>query len=173
MNDEDFLCSLVRPPEGFEDGDPELAASLRGSFDVKNEQCFVVTRDSVRKALDVFVKLDERVSSMPFTRDGEADRCLKSTLANCPADRMPKYIEDCADNPLYCYYGDSRENVEIYKEVEKVYGGRAYHYSFPWEDRTRVYGPKGAADIISALEEVLHEMDAEDAADYVFLFTWE
>lgn len=167
LDREDFLYRLVKPADGFADGDRELADFLKNKYKTDDEQAIVVTAESVSKALEVFKELDRKVASMPYDEDGEAGECMKTVYLT--SKDKPKYVEDKPNDPEYLYYGSSKENVAIYKEVEKVYRHRAYHYCFPWEHSPYC---KGASNIISALEEVLEEMTDPENEGYVFLFTW-
>ena len=134
-----------------------------------------MTAKSISNALEIFRALDRKVESMPYDDNGEAFVCLKSVYEEADKKERLKYVEDKPKDPKYpnypgyLYCGSSKNNVEVYKEVEKVYGDRAYHYHFPWKHPKY---RKGAYNIISALEEVLKEMSDPDNADYVFLFTW-
>lgn len=169
LDREDFLYSLVKPKDGhLESLDKELADFIKNTYKPQEEQAIVVTLESVQHALDVLTELDKKVASMPFKK-GETCDMYKKYLEK---DKWG-YVEDKPEDPDWpngpekVYVGPCKENVDIYKEVEKVYGGRAYHYGFPWEG-----WKNGASYLIECLNDVLEEMTAPDADEYVFLFTW-
>lgn len=171
LDREDFLYRLVKPNPGELDGDVELTNYLKNTYASMEEQAIVVTPESVKRALDVLVGLDKKVSQMPFDENGEAGVCMKQCYmpvkgkSDCFEDKPSEY----EGQPPYLYFGSCKENIAIYKEVEKVYGSRAYHYVFPWEKSER---RKGASYVIESLFRVVDEMTKPENKDYVFLFTW-
>lgn len=170
LDREDFLYRLVKPKDGeIERKDAELASYLKNSYSEGEEQAIVVTPESVNRAIEVLVNLDKKVGSMPCDRESEADVVAKRF---CEPGAW-EYVEDKPPDPdcptiEYVYVSSCKENVDIYKEVEKVYGDRAYHYVFPWG---KGWYP-GASYIIEALMTVKNEMSNPENKDYVFLFTW-
>ena len=170
LDREDFLYRLVKPKDGeIERKDAELASYLNSAYHGADEQAIVVTPESVNRAIEVLVNLDKKVESMPCDRGSEADVGYKRFLE----PGTWKYVEDKPPDPdcptiEKVYFSSCKENVDIYKEVEKVYGGRAYHYVFPW---VKGLYP-GASYIIEALMAVKNEMSNPENKDYVFLFTW-
>lgn len=171
LDREDFLYCLVKPKDGeVECKDAELASYLKSNSTYPmDEQAMVVTPESVNRAIEVLVNLDKKVESMPCDRESEADVVAKRF---CEPGAW-EYVEDKPPDPdcptiEYAYVSSCKENVDIYKEVEKVYGGRAYHYGFPWNKGWR----PGASYIIEALMTVKNEMSNPENKDYVFLFTW-
>ena len=172
LDREDFLYSLVKPKPGrLETLDPGLAEFVKNSYDPMEEQAIVVTRDSVQHAIDVLVDLDGRVAVMPCDKSCEAHVIYKRFLEpgewNYVEDRPREKHE--TDDDGYAYVSSCKDNVDIYKEVEKVYGHRAYHYGFPWKECPK----PGASDIIECLNRVVYEMSRPDSEEYVFLFTWD
>lgn len=175
LDREDFLYRLVRPAKGFSNSDPILSEFLKTKFDESEEQCFVVTRESVGKAISVLEDLDRKVFSMPFKKPKDDEEMAagivdKSTFESYGTGK--EYVEDVS-RKMYkgnerCFVGTCKENVDILKEVEKVYGHRYYHYNFPWDSHEY---DLGANNIITALKKVIAEMDSTDEG-YVFLFTW-
>ena len=168
LDREDFLYSLVKPKDGEIAGkDAELANYLK-NYHSDDEQAIAVTLESVNRAIEVLVNLDKKVESMPCDKKSEVNEMPKQFLE--PGEW--KYVEDKpldSDIPYEKVYVSScKENVDIYKEVEKVYGSRAYHYGFPWN---KGWNP-GASYIIEALMAVKNEMTNPENKDYVFLFTW-
>jgi hypothetical protein len=168
LDREDFLYSLVKPNAGEIEGkDADIANYIKNAYS-DDEQAMVVTLESVNRAIEVLVNLDKKVASMPCDKESEADEIYKQYLE--PGSW--KYVEDKPldpDSPYEKVYVSScKENVDIYKEVEKVYGGRAYHYIFPWDKGRN----PGASYIIKALMTVKNEMTKPENKDYVFLFTW-
>lgn len=170
LDREDFLYRLVKPKDGeIERKDAELASYLKNSYPKDEEQAIVVTPESVNGAIEVLVNLDKKIGSMPCDRKSEANVMAKQF---CEPGAW-KYVEDKL--PLdpdisyeEVYVSSCKENVDIYKEVEKVYGYRTYHYGFPW---SKGWEP-GASYIIEALMAVKNEMSDPQNKDYVFLFTW-
>ena len=170
LDREDYLYSLVKPKDGEIEGkDAELANYIKTAYS-DDEQAMVVTLESVNRAIEVLVNLDKKVASMPCDKKSEADEMYKQYLE----PGTWKYVEDKPRGPEdpdpweKVYVSSCKENVEIYKEVEKVYGGRAYHYGFPWDKGWN----HGASYIIEALTAVQNEMTNPENKDYVFLFTW-
>lgn len=161
LDREDYLFGLVKPKRGELRNDKEISDFVSHSFD-RNEQDIVVTAASVGRAIDVLEELDKKVSTMPFDKKGRADRVWKEAIKKGEYG----YVEDCADDAEYAYVSSCKKNIEIYKEVEKVYGRRAYHYGFPWCKF------KGSVYALSTLHEVRKAMDNPENRDYVFLFTW-
>lgn len=169
LDREDYLYRLVKPKDGEIEGkDAELANYIKNAYS-DDEQAMVVTLESVNRAIEVLVNLDKKVASMPCDKESEAEEIYKQYLE--PDDTW-KYVEDKPFDPDIpyekVYVSSCKENVDIYKEVEKVYGGRAYHYGFPW-NKGRL---PGASYIIEALMAVKNEMTNPENKDYVFLFTW-
>lgn len=167
LDREDFLYRLVKPKAGeIEREDAELASCLKTYSE--DEQAIVVTLESVNGAIEVLADLDKKVGSMPCDMQSEAKVILKRF---CEPGAW-KYVEDKPLGPdpacEYVYVSSCKQNVDIYKKVEKVYGDRAYHYVFPW-DKGRY---PGASYIIEALTTVKNEMSNPENKDYVFLFTW-
>ena len=168
LDREDYLYRLVKPKDGeIECKDAELASYLENVYS-KDEQAIVVTLESVNRAIEVLVNLDKKVESMPCDKESEADVIAKRF---CEPGAW-EYVEDKPPDPDIpyekVYVSSCKENVDIYKEVEKVYGHRAYHYVFPW-----VKGRyPGASYIIEALMAVKNEMSDPENKGYVFLFTW-
>ena len=168
LDREDYLYRLVKPNAGEIDGkDAELANYIKNAYS-NDEQAIVVTLESVNRAIETLVNLDKKVASMPCDKKSEADEIYKQYLE----PGVWKYVED---KPLdlnfpdeKVYVSSCKENVDIYKEVEKVYGSRAYHYVFPWNKGWK----PGASYIIEALTAVMDEMTDPENKDYVFLFTW-
>ena len=170
LDREDFLYRLVKPDPSYLDGlDTELANFIKNVYKSEDEQAIVVTKESVQHAIDVLTELDKKVASMPHKK-GEATEIYKRFLENGKWGYVEDKPRDPNDphEPEKVYVGSCKENVDIYKEVEKVYRHRAYHYGFPWEDGWR----QGATYIIECLTSVLDEMTAPDANEYVFLFDW-
>ena len=173
LDREDYLYSLVKPKNGWLNSleDKELADFIKNTYKQHDEQAFVVTLESVQHAIDVLTELDKKVQSMPCDRKCEAHEIYLSNLE----PRKWKYIEemppdpDFPNDPKKVYVSSCKENVDIYKLVAEIYGGRTYHYSFPWDNRTAC---PGASDIIESLNMVIEAMTAPDADEYVFLFTW-
>lgn len=170
LDREDYLYSLVKPNSGEIEGkDAELANYIKNVHS-GDEQAMVVTLESINRAIEVLVNLDKKVASMPCDKKSEADEIYKQYLK--PGEW--KYVEDKPKDPNYptepekVYVSSCKENVDIYKEVEKVYGFRTYHYGFPWDKGWK----PGASYIIEALTTVLDEMTNPENKDYVFLFTW-
>lgn len=168
LDREDFLYRLVKPEAGeIERKDAELASYLKSAYHGEDEQAIVVTPESVNGAIEVLADLDKKVGSMPCDRESEANLILKQFYE----PGAWKYVEDKPldpDFPEKVYVSSCKENVDIYKEVEKVYGYRTYHYGFPWNKGWR----PGASYIIEALMAVKNEMFDPRNKDYVFLFTW-
>lgn len=169
LDREDYLYRLVKPNDGEIDGkDAELANYIKNAYS-DDEQAMVVTPESVNRAIEVLVNLDKKVASMPCDKKSEAEEIYKQYLK----PGTWKYVEDKPKDPddpwEKVYVSSCKENVDIYKEVEKVYGGRAYHYGFPWHNKG--WRP-GASYIIEALTAVKNEMTNPENKDYVFLFTW-
>ena len=174
LDREDFLYSLVKPTEGWLDKleDKELAEYIRTKFKPEDEQAIVVTQESVQHAIDVLTELDKRVASMPCDKSekGETTDMYKQYLE---PDKWG-YVEDKSKDPDDPYDTDKvyvsscKENVDIYKEVEKVYHHRTYHYGFPWNKGWRF----GASYVIECLMDVMKEMKNPENKDYVFLFDW-
>ena len=169
LDREDYLYRLVKPKEGeIEVKDAELANYIKNAYYSNDEQAMVVTLESVNRAIEVLVSLDKKVASMPCDKESEANVIGKQFLK--PGEW--KYVEDkpLTPNTSYekVYVSSCKENVDIYKEVEKVYGGRTYHYIFPWDKG----GNPGASYIIEDLMSVKNEMIKPENKDYVFLFTW-
>lgn len=169
LDREDFLYSLVKPENGYLDSldDPELAGFIKDVYKSDDEQAMVVTRKSVQHAIDVLTDLDRRVKSMPCDKKSEANVIHKRYLET----GKWKYVEDRpndGDGVARVYVSSCKENVDIYKEVEKVYRHRAYHYGFPWIQN----GGEGASWLVDFLTDVVNEMDNPSNKDYVFLFTW-
>lgn len=167
LDREDYLYRLVKPKDGeIECKDAELASYLKNAYP-EDEQAIVVTPESVDRAIEVLVNLDKKVGAMPCDRKSEADVIDKQF---CEPGAWA-YEEDKPLDPDFpreeVYVSSCKENVDIYKEVEKVYGDRAYHYGFPWNK-----GRPGASYIIEALMAVKDEMVNPENKDYVFLFTW-
>ena len=168
LDREDFLYSLVEPKaREIACKDASLANYIKNAYS-DDEQAMVVTLESVNRAIEVLVNLDKKVASMPCDKKSEADEIYKQYLE---PDTW-KYVEDKPRDPEdsweKVYVSSCKENVDIYKEVEKVYGFRTYHYGFPWKKGWR----PGASYIIEALMAVKNEMTKPDNKDYVFLFTW-
>lgn len=165
----DYLYRLVKPKDGeIECKDAELASYLENAYS-KDDQAIVVTLESVNGAIEVLADLDKKVGTMPCDRESEAHVILKQFYK--PSEW--KYVEDKPLDPNFptcekVYVSSCKENVDIYKEVEKVYGYRTYHYGFPWAKGWR----PGASYIIEALMAVKNEMSDPKNKDYVFLFTW-
>ena len=78
---------------------------------------FVMTKDGVERAISVLQGLMDKVASMPFTKDDDADY---EENWNSQTETWEKK-----------YYG-SKENIAILKEVNKVFS-RHYHFTYPWE----------------------------------------
>ncbi len=170
LDREDYLYRLVKPKDGeIECKDAELANYIKNAYP-RDEQAIVVTLESVNRAIEVLVNLDKKVASMPCDKKSEANVIYKDYLE--PYGTW-KYVEDKPRDPEdpweKVYVSSCKENVDIYKEVEKVYGHRTYHYGFPW--RNKGWNP-GASYIIEALMTVKNEMEKPENKDYVFLFTW-
>lgn len=170
LDREDYLYKLVKPKDGEIEGkDAELANYIKTAYS-KDEQAMVVTLESVNRAIEVLVNLDKKVESMPCDKKSEAEEIYKQYLEQ----GVWEYVEDKPKDPNYptepekVYVSSCKENVDIYKEVEKVYGFRTYHYDFPWD---KGWNP-GASYIIRALTAVKNEMANPENKDYVFLFTW-
>ena len=168
LDREDYLYRLVKPKNGEIEGkDAELANYLKSAYS-DDEQAMVVTLESVNRAIEVLVNLDKKVASMPCDKKSEATEIYKQYLE----PGTWKYVEDKPRDPEdpweKVYVSSCKKNVEIYKEVEKVYGDRTYHYGFPWN---KGWNP-GASYIIEALMDVKTEMTNPENKDYVFLFTW-
>ena len=166
LDREDYLYRLVKPKAGEIAGkDAALANYIKNSYS-DDEQAMVVTLESVNRAIEVLVNLDKKVASMPCDKESEADVIAKQFLK----PGTWKYVEDKPRDPEdpweKVYVSSCKENVDIYKEVEKVYGLRAYHYGFPWCNF------KGSEHVLSTLHEVRKAMDNPENRDYVFLFTW-
>ena len=171
LDREDFLYSLVEPQAGEIEGkDADLANYLKNSYESDDEQAIVVTSESVQHAIDILTNLDKKVASMPCDKHSDANEILKQYLK----PGQWEYVEDKPGDPddpyelAKVYVSSCKENVAIYKEVEKVYRHRTYHYGFPWN---KGWAP-GASYIIKALMSVKNEMEKPDSKDYVFLFTW-
>ena len=168
LDREDFLYSLVKPKNGeIKRKDAELANYIKNAYP-KDEQAMVVTLESVNRAIEILVDLDKKVASMPCDKHSDAVEIYKKYLE----PGQWKYVEDKPRDPEdsweKVYVSSCKENVDIYKEVEKVYGFRTYHYGFPWKKGWR----PGASYIIEALMSVKNEMEKPENKDYVFLFTW-
>lgn len=158
INNKCFLMKMVACPR--EQIDPDVVAYFKKHPDGS----VVVTRETVSSALSVLVDLDKRVFAMPF----------KMGLTSI---RLKAYHEDrgyCEDKPKergyesgYEYFGPCKENVDILKEVEKIYGYRHYHYGFPWEQN-----PCGSKYVQDCLRTVLADMDADKDGEYVYIFSW-
>lgn len=169
LDREDFLYRLVKPKDGeIECKDAELASYLKSTYPKGEEQAIVVTLESVNRAIEVLVNLDKKVESMPCDKESEAVVIAKRF---CEPGAW-EYVEDKPLDPDVpyekVYVSSCKENVDIYKEVEKVYGDRTYHYGFPWN---KGWNP-GASYIIKALMAVKNEMSNPQNKGYVFLFTW-
>lgn len=169
LDREDYLYRLVKPKAGEIAGkDAALANYIKNAYS-DDEQAMVVTLDSVNRAIEVLVNLDKKVASMPCDKESEVDVIAKQFLK----PGVWEYVEDKPREPddpwEKVYVSSCKENVDIYKEVEKVYGGRSYHYGFPWHNKG--WRP-GASYIIEALTAVMDEMTDPENKDYVFLFTW-
>ena len=167
LDREDFLYSLVKP-NNLESLAPELVDFIRKSYKPDEEQAIVITRESVQHAIDVLSDLDRRVRSMPCDKSCEAEVIYKQYLE----PGVWGYIEDRPkekyDTNERVYVSSCKENVDIYKEVEKVYRHRTYHYGFPW-DKSPDFG---SSYLIECLTDVAKEMDNPDNKDFVCLFTW-
>ena len=165
----DLLYRMVKPNKGFSDSDTELSKFLSEKFNENDEQCIVVTKESVQDAIDKLEELDAKVRGMPFTKPkagktGAATsfrKFLKKGDYNYSEYRNGDSWEPDA------YFGDSKENVEILKLVESVYGSRYYKFGFPWEDN-----PYGDRDVVSGLRQVLKDMDYSGDG-MVYLFLWD
>lgn len=169
LDREDFLYSLVKPKNGYLDAlDPKLADFIKNVYKSEDEQAIIVTRESVQHAIDVLTDLDRRVKSMPCDKKSAAEVIYKKYLK--PGEW--KYVEDRPngnhDDWDRVYVSSCKENVDIYKEVEKVYKHRTYHYGFPWG----LNRGSGASWLVDCLTDVANEMDNPGNKDYVFLFTW-
>lgn len=170
LDREDFIYSLVKPRNGYLDSlDPKLADFIRNVYKSDDEQAIVVTKESVQHAIDVLTELDKKVASMPHKK-GEAREVYKRFLKNGEWGYVEDKPRDPNDphEPEKVYVGSCKENVDIYKEVEKIYRHRVYHYGFPWKDGWR----PGASWLVDCLTDVANEMDNTSNKDYVFLFTW-
>lgn len=168
LDREDFLYSLVKPKGGEIAGkDAELANYIKNAYS-DEEQAMVVTLESVNRAIGVLVNLDKKVASMPCDKKSEADEIYKKYLKPGTWEYVEDKPRDPEDSWEKVYVSSCKENVDIYKEVEKVYRHRTYHYGFPWKKGWR----PGASYIIEALMSVKNEMEKPENKDYVFLFTW-
>lgn len=167
LDREDFLYSLVKP-RNLKSLDPELVDFLMKSYKPDEEQAIVITRESVQHALDVLSDLDRRVKSMPCDKSCEADVIYKQYLEPGAWGYIEDRPKEKYDTNERVYVSSCKENVDIYKEVEKVYHHRTYHYGFPWCKSYDI----GSSYLIECLTEVAKEMDNPDNKDFVFLFTW-
>ena len=167
LDREDFLYSLVKP-DNLKSLDPELEDFIRKSYKPNEEQAIVITRESVQHAIDVLSGLDERVKSMPCDKSCEADVIYKQYLEPGAWGYIEDRPKEEYDTNERVYVSSCKENVDIYKEVEKVYRHRTYHYGFPWCKSYDI----GSSYLIESLTEVAKEMDNPDNKDFVFLFAW-
>ena len=103
---------------------------------------FVMTKDGVERAISVLQGLMDKVASMPFTKDDDAD--YEETW-NSQTETWEKK-----------YYG-SKENIAILKEVNKVFC-RHYHFTYPWE-REDWKDDCRATEMIHALQRVRRFME--------------
>lgn len=190
MDSDDFLYSVLglnKRPLKYPN-DKELEDYVANKHKIDETQCIPVTREMIESALRVFEELDKKVFSMPYRKDTEnklktdcAGICMKRF---CPTedgiyveDKVPRYDWEKKDE--YVYYGVCKENVNIVKEVEKIYGHRYYHYIFPWDYNGNECYWKGSEDIQSSLKNVLKDMDMlkvldgkEKLNEYVYVFDW-
>lgn len=190
MDRDDFLYSVLgldKRPLRYP-GDKELEDYVENSNQIDERQCIPVSREMIESALKVFEELDKKVYSMPYKKDVENK--LKTDCAGicmrkfCPTeediyveDKIPMYDWEKVDE--YVYFGVCKENVDILKEVEKIYGFRYYHYIFPWDYNGNECYWKGSEDIQSSLKNVLNDMDSlkeiggeEKLNEYVYVFDW-
>ena len=168
LDREDYLYRLVKPRDmEIAAKDAELANYIKNAYS-DDEQAMVVTLESVNRAIEVLVNLDKKVESMPCDKKSEACEIYKQYLESGKWKYVEEKPRDAEDTWEKVYVSSCKENVDIYKEVEKVYGSRTYHYGFPWN---KGWDP-GASYIIKALMAVKNEMINSDNNDYLFLFTW-
>ena len=86
-------------------------------FPPNDNYAIVLTKAHIDRAIDTLQGLLDKVASMPFTKDDDAD--YEETW-NSQTETWEKK-----------YYG-SKENIAILKEVNKVFS-RHYHFTYPWE----------------------------------------
>lgn len=103
---------------------------------------FVMTKDGVERAISVLQGLMDKVASMPFTKDDDAD--------------YEEHWNSQTKTWEEKYYG-SKENIAILKEVNKVFS-RHYHFTYPWE-RDDWKDDCRATEMIHALQRVRRFME--------------
>lgn len=103
---------------------------------------FVMTKDGVERAISVLQGLMDKVASMPFTKDDDAD--------------YEKNWNSQTGTWEEKYYG-SEENIAILKEVNKVFS-RHSHFTYPWE-REDWKNDCRATEMIHALQRVRRFME--------------
>ena len=182
LDREDFLFSLLDLENESLLSEHDLAA--KNSVGDKHPEMLqaldmrIVSKKMVEQALKILKELDKKVLSMPYDKafDGEY-HC--AGIADGKINDLSKYdyTEPCnSDKPWReddLYYGPSKEFVDIIKEVEKVYGSRYYHYTFPWESNPEFGDSVGSYDIQRYLLDVLADMDAVRENEFVHVFFWE
>jgi hypothetical protein len=117
-----------------------------------DQQMYPITPEQLRHAIKVLEDLDAKVRSMPFDTEAVAPGWEPGAFATIIGVTQLKdgetiedfrqcnpdigYVEPCG--PEYgiggnqVYFGRNKRDVDILKEVVKVYKWKYYHYSFPW-----------------------------------------
>ena len=178
LDREDFLSSLLKCTikDFVCDGDAELQAYIRTKYDFRNEQALPVTRNQVADALKALQELDKKVYAMPFNKPNGSQMCA-GVFDKTRFDIKSGYCEDVPqDNEFekrwpHVFWGLSKKNVDILKEVYRIYGHRYYHYVFPWEYEGAGFY-KGSENIQMSLKRVLKDMCGSDSRGYVYFLTW-
>lgn len=195
LDREDYLSSLLKEEDGDENYDKDLTEKITKAKDegfnpVADVNATFIVRPQVERALKALEELDAKIrkmcNPMPDPPDGQEWDCVgEAYIPIASLDKFKKehqYVEEKPKKYDYefkdtehatYYFGYCKRGVEIYKEVEKVYGGRVYHYTFPWQiTPERPWLLFGSLVIQRCLKRVLKEMDADKNKEFVFFLYW-
>lgn len=112
-------------------------------FPPNDNYAIVLTKAHIDRAIDTLQGLLDKVASMPFTNDDNADFKLDWNPTTETFDEK--------------YYG-SKENIAILKEVNKVFSRHYHHFTYPWE-REDWKEECRATEMIHALQRVRRFME--------------
>lgn len=146
-----------------EDIDPEYSKDCCKRV-FEEEQIRPISIKQLDYGINLLTDLDDMIKTMPFDpAPVEESYFLAGIVEDIIYNQLKKekdfvpygYMEPCGpeyemnEHSKHSYYGRNKNDVEIVKEVAKVFGWKYYHYRFPWQEN-----PNGAKDIIDVLAKV-------------------
>ena len=168
----DLLFGENGTPEEY--SDPEYKDPKVQKF-CQYEQIHIVKPEQVQRAIDTLKALDAKIRSMPFKPIGKKpenqryDYVLgvhslgRQTIEEYKKEHPDRYVEPmgpeygCGDYDNDVYFGRSKEDVDIVREIVKVFKWKYHHYYFTWENDDDGPGVfDGAEYLVRNLERVLN-----------------